>query len=70
MQDTAEKVSSMLAGLEGAGLTRTQIARGAQLSRQTIYRLLNGEYSQPAYETIKRLEALETRVVPLAAITR
>lgn len=53
-------IASMLAGLESAGLTRTEIAREARLSRQTLYRLINGEYSSPAYETIARLKALET----------
>lgn len=70
MQETVEKVASMLAGLESAGLTRTQIARGAQISRQTLYRLLNGEYSAPSYETIIKLEALEIRTVPFLVKSR
>lgn len=44
------------------GLTRTQIAKQARLSRDTIWRWGNGMAHQPALTTYLKLKALEQRM--------
>lgn len=48
----------MIAGLESSGMTRTEIARKAGVSRMTVWRLAVGEGRSPLYETIHALENL------------
>ena len=50
---------TMIAELQGAGLTRTQICR--QTGQATIWRAVHGEMRAPALETYQRLAQLAER---------
>lgn len=52
----------MIEGLEAKGLTRSEIARAASISRTTVFRLAVGDARLPSFETISRLQALDARV--------
>lgn len=58
--------TSMLAGISGEGLTTTEISRRSGLSRQTIYRLRNGEGKLTSFETYRRLDNVYRATVPAA----
>jgi len=45
-------LENMIAGLELAGMTRTEIAQQAHMSRNTVWRLATGESREPSYETV------------------
>jgi DNA-binding phage protein len=62
MDNTSDKVASIIAALKATGLGPTEIAREAQLSRQTIYRFEAGYCRAPAYDTVTRLEQLQIRI--------
>ena len=51
----------MIAGLEQAGLTPSDIARLARISRQTIYRIKNGEAREPSHQMFTKLALLSQR---------
>lgn len=53
----------MIAGLESLGFSRTEIARGAQVSRTTVFRLAVGDARLPSFQTIERLQQFEQRAV-------
>nr|WP_280173970.1 helix-turn-helix transcriptional regulator [Rhizobium sullae] len=53
----------MIAGLESAGMSHAEIARQAGVSRQTIWRLANGEGRAPLWRTIARIEAVHRKIV-------
>ena len=53
-----EEFAAMIAGLESAGLSRTEIANRAGISRNTVWRMATGEVQEPAYSTVMRLERL------------
>ena len=53
---------ALIAGLEQIGLSRSEIAERAGLSRQTLYRLVNGDGRAPQFETFEKLEKLSRRV--------
>lgn len=56
---------ALITGLESAGLTRSEIAQRAGISRMTVWRLAVGDGRQPAYQTVKALETLrETLAKP------
>ncbi|KQV11320.1 hypothetical protein ASC97_15470 [Rhizobium sp. Root1203] len=57
-----ELFQAMIVGLESAGLTRSEIAQRAGISRMTVWRLAVGDGRQPAYQTIQRIEALKAKV--------
>lgn len=60
----ADVFQSMLAGLAATGMTTTDIARQAGLSRQTLYRLENGEARAPSFSTYERLDRVYRANVP------
>jgi hypothetical protein len=68
MSNAAEQYASMIRGIESLGITRTEIARGAQVSRTTVFRLAVGDARQPSFETISRIKAFEERIAP-ASVT-
>jgi hypothetical protein len=45
----AVQIESMIAGLELAGLSRSEIAAQAHVSKNTVWRLANGEAPAPSY---------------------
>lgn len=51
-----EPFDALIAGLEDQGISRTEIARGAGLSRDTVWRLATGTARQPYFDTIDRLQ--------------
>jgi transcriptional regulator with XRE-family HTH domain len=53
---------SIIAGLQGAGLSRTDICRQTGLSQATIWRAVHGEMRAPAFETYQRLAHLAERL--------
>lgn len=53
----------LIAGLESQGLSRTEIARAAGISRQTVWRIASGQAREPGFNTIRRLEHVE-RIIP------
>ncbi|WP_331372405.1 XRE family transcriptional regulator [Sinorhizobium chiapasense] len=53
-----EMVEAMIAGLQASGMRPSAIAREAQLSRMTIWRLTVGEGRRPSHDTVRRLERL------------
>lgn len=53
-----ETFAAMIAGLESAGLSRTEIAIRAGISRNTVWRMATGEVREPAYSTVIRVERL------------
>jgi transcriptional regulator with XRE-family HTH domain len=57
-----EVFQSMIAGLEDRGLSRTQIAEEAGLSRATVWRLATGEAREPSWQTIDALRNIEKRI--------
>jgi DNA-binding phage protein len=63
MAESAKDFESMIAGIISCGMSVAQIAHETGLARQTVNRLKIGEYSAPSYETIRRIKALELRVV-------
>lgn len=63
MANQIEQFQAMIAGLESAGLTRTQIAQQARLSRATVWRLATGEGREPLYSTISAIETVQKKFV-------
>jgi transcriptional regulator with XRE-family HTH domain len=62
---------TMVAGLQDAGLSRTQICRQTGLSQATIWRAVHGEMRAPAFDTYDRLVRLAEKVgVPQSRETR
>lgn len=62
----ADEFSALIAGLQSEGISRTQIANGAGLSRATVWRLAEGECRQPGYETITRLKNFAAIAKPVS----
>lgn len=48
----------MIAGLEASGMTRTEIATEARVSRMSVWRYAEGEAKDPKYATVQRITAL------------
>lgn len=55
---------SMLEGIASTGMNTTEIASQAGLSRQTLYRIKNGEAQQPSHETYTKLDRVYRTAVP------
>lgn len=51
----------MICGLEAGGLSRTEIAREAKVSRMTVWRLAEGVAREPSYHTIERINGVAVR---------
>jgi len=68
--DTSEKVASIIAALKASGIGPTEIAREAHLSRQTIYRLEVGYCRMPSFDTVDRLQELQSRIIPVTDMIR
>lgn len=68
--DTTEKVAMIIAALKASGLGPSEIAREAHLSRQTVYRLEVGYCRMPSFDTVERLRALESRMLPVTDMIR
>lgn len=62
MSSPQEQFAAMITGLEAAGLSRTDIARQADVSKATITRLGNGDAIRPGYDTIAKLKNLQDSV--------
>ncbi len=58
---TADEFAAIIAGLESQGMTPTEVAREAGLSRMTVWRIAYGETSRPSQETVTRLKSLAAR---------
>ncbi|WP_346283779.1 helix-turn-helix domain-containing protein [Sinorhizobium terangae] len=56
-----QEFAAIIEGLESQGMTPSEIAREAGLSRMTVWRIANGETSRPSYETVTRLKSLAAR---------
>lgn len=54
----ADLFAAMIAGLQGAGLSRGEICRRAGLSPATISRACNGQMRAPSFATYDRLVRL------------
>ena len=59
---TPDIFASMIAGLQGAGLTRAQIGKQTGLSQATVWRAANGQMHSPAFDTYNRLVRLAEKV--------
>lgn len=61
------RFDTLIAGLEGRGFSRSEIALQTGLSRKTIWRLATGEAREPGFETIERLRLFDqkTAVSPM-----
>jgi transcriptional regulator with XRE-family HTH domain len=53
--------AAMISGLEANGVTRPEIVRRTGLSKNTIWRLANGEAREPKYETVQKVLDLKMR---------
>ena len=51
-----EHFEGLVAALEAQGMTRSEIAHGAGVSRDTVWRLATGNARRPSHETIERLK--------------
>jgi hypothetical protein len=60
----AREFEALIAGLEGRGLTRSEIASQTGLSRMTIWRFANGMAREPSHRVVSRLETFAARSVP------
>jgi len=49
---------AIVAGLSAQGMTKTEIARRAHISRDTLWRILAGMSRRPSHEVVTRIEAL------------
>jgi lambda repressor-like predicted transcriptional regulator len=58
-----EMFAGMIAGLEQAGLSRTEIAREAGLSRNTIWRAATGMWREPDHQSVVKLDRIFQRAV-------
>jgi len=58
----AEQFAALIAGIESRGISRTEIAVGARISRTTVWRLATGEARAPSFETITRLIRYEEKI--------
>ncbi|WP_139813071.1 helix-turn-helix domain-containing protein [Ensifer aridi] len=56
-----QEFTAIIAGLESQGMTPSEIAREAGLSRMTVWRIAKGETSRPSYETVTRLKSVVAR---------
>ncbi len=56
-----EQFEALIAGLEDRGISRTKIASGAGISRDTVWRLATGTARRPSWETIERLRNFEQK---------
>ena len=67
---SAEDFASIIAGLEATGLSRTEIAREAHLSRMTVWRLAEGEAREPSFRVVSSIERVyEQRVSALQPVS-
>jgi transcriptional regulator with XRE-family HTH domain len=53
--------AAMISGIEANGVPRPEIARRTGLSKNTIWRLANGEAREPKYETVQKVLDLKMR---------
>lgn len=51
-----EHFEGLIAALESQGMTRSEIAYGAGVSRDTVWRLATGTARRPSHETIERIK--------------
>jgi len=54
-------LAAIIAGLEATGMSRTEIATEAKLSRNTVWRMAQGEVRDPNYSTVMRIKNLSDR---------
>lgn len=54
-------LAAIIAGLEATGLSRTEIANQARLSRNTVWRMAQGEVREPTYSSVMRIKGLADR---------
>jgi len=57
-----EQFAAWIAGLESEGLSRTEIAERAGVSRNTVWRLATGSATMPSHSTVSRIEKIYTSV--------
>ncbi|MCA1444700.1 XRE family transcriptional regulator [Ensifer sp. IC4062] len=53
---SADTIEAMIAGLQASGMRPSAIAREAQLSRMTVWRISVGEVSRPSHDTFARVQ--------------
>lgn len=61
---SAEDFASIIAGIEATGLSRTEIALAAGLSRQTVWRIAEGFAVEPSFRVISSIERVYAERVP------
>lgn len=49
---------ALIAGLESSGMSRSDIAMHAGVSRDTVWRLATGQAKRPSFDTVSRIEKL------------
>jgi transcriptional regulator with XRE-family HTH domain len=59
----ADQFAAMIAGLESSGLSRSEIAEQAHLSRSTVWRLAEGMAREPTHESFVKVSRLAEKVV-------
>jgi transcriptional regulator with XRE-family HTH domain len=53
--------AAMISGLVANGVPRTEIVRRTGLSKNTIWRMANGEVREPKYHTVQKVLDLKQR---------
>ena len=58
---TGDEFASMVAALEASGLSRTEIAAEAHVSRMTVWRFAEGLAREPSVRTVSKIAAVVER---------
>jgi transcriptional regulator with XRE-family HTH domain len=66
--DMSDVFKSMMAGIADAGMSQSELARQSGISRQTLYRIREGEAPKPSFDTYVRLDRVYRAVVPAPRI--
>jgi predicted transcriptional regulator len=65
-----EDFRGLIAGLEASGIKRSEIARSAGISRQTVWRIATGQAQEPYFSTIRRIKEIGNKGGPVTPINR
>lgn len=64
MQKPSDELAAMIERLRRSGLTQAAIAREANVSRVSIWRIATDQAKQPSHQTYAKLDALCRRHCP------
>lgn len=64
----AEQFAALIAGIENQGISRTEIAYGARISRTTVWRFAEGAAHNPSFETVTRLVTYAEKVCVVSPV--